>query len=341
MMKIQKIYKPKATMIPKKTFIFPFVVVILTILSSCLSPTQSSFSPIAPSATIQVSPTTTLIRQTITPTGTFIQIPTLSPDDAHKRLSELLNDSANCSLPCWLGVTPGKSSWQDANEQLFSLSAVADKLYIESGVEKWSLGFLTIPYPNDKIVIEIVQTYPTSLSDRKVSIIGAESRAYKLENGNYEGDIYGYPAYNELLRRYSISSVFSNYGKPSQIYVVAFLRTDTTVTPGFGDHFDLHVWYPDQGIFMKYKMSVAGSGDNYRFCPSDAFASGYFMSSDLTANYKDVLLNLGVYNYIFSPSPYVKTTEEAFGMTEEDFYQIFHLPTDRCLETPKSIWWPK
>jgi hypothetical protein len=214
-------------------------------------------------------------------------------------------------------------------------------LYIESGADRWSLGFLTIPYPNDNMVIEVSQSYPTSSSDNKVSIIGFESRAYQLKDGNYEGDVYGYQIYNKLLKQYTISVVLSSYGKPSQISVVAFLRTDTKISPGFGDHFDLHLWYPNQGVFMKYKMSVTGSGDDYRFCPSDALASGYLMSSDLVTNYKDTLLKLGIYDYLFSPSPYVKTLGEAFGMSDEEFYQLFRSPPEHCLETPKTVWWQK
>ena len=203
---------------------------------------------------------------------------------------------------------------------------------------------LTIPNSNDSMVIEVRISYPTSSTDKLVPIISAESRAYRQKNGNYDGDVYGYSAYNELLKLYSIENVLTNYGNPEIIYILGVLRSDVSVTPGFGDHFVIYLWYPNKGIFMAYKMAVEGVGTNYRFCPSNATISGYLLKPGLGSDYKDVFLSLnsGFYQYFFPPSSkYVKTPKDAFGMSNEEFYQLFHSSTDRCLETAIPLWWPK
>jgi hypothetical protein len=281
---------------------------------------------------------------TLTPTYTYTLFPTLSSGDAHTRLRALLGDSTSCPLPCWLGVIPGQSTWQEANDQLKLFSGISDGLFIETGADKWSTEFLKIPNLTNTIVIEVRISYPTSSTDNVVSIVSAESRAYRQQDGHYEGDVYGYSAYNELLKPYSIASVLTNYGNPQNIYIFGFLRDDVAVTPGFGDHFVIHLWYPNQGIFMAYQMAVERSGTNYRFCPSNALISGYLMTPGLGSKYKDILLSLNstLYQYFFPPSTkYINTPQEAFGMTDEEFIQLFRSPTDRCLETPISLWWPK
>jgi hypothetical protein len=218
-------------------------------------------------------------------------------------------------------------------------------LFISSGTDTFnkSEGYLKIPYPSDNMIIEITMAYPISLENDQVSIISFESRAFGVQGGNYLGDVYGYSTYNELLKHYSLPNVLASIGEPGKIYVVGYLRGDTLVTPGFGDHFDIHLWYPDQGIFLVYKMAVERSGSNYRFCPSNALISGNLIENDLVSNYKDVLISLDsrLYELFFQPSQFIKSTEDAFGMSEEEFYKLFHSPMSRCLETPISIWWPK
>jgi hypothetical protein len=184
----------------------------------------------------------------------------------------------------------------------------------------------------------------TSVNDNKVSGISFRTRAYRLKDGQYEGDVYGYPAYGELLKSYTLSGILSSYGPPSQIFIDAALGSQALpVTPAFGDYFKIHLWYPDQGIFMEYDISVEGSGDNYRFCPTNASILGVLTPPGLaTASYQEILLkSWDEYINFFPPTEFIKTSEEAFGMTIQEFYQLFRSPTNQCLETPKSIWWPK
>ena len=319
---------------------FVMAVAILTLLSGCISSNQPTLIPVSMTETVEALPTG--IKPTSTSTLTFTSISPLKISDAYARVSQFLNNSSDCRLPCWLGIKPGQSALLDVSEQLKMFNNIATDSSYGVPAGDWLVASLTIPYSSDDDkVMEIKSSYLNTLGENDISVTEFYTRTYGLKAGKYDGDVYGYPAYSELLKPYTISGVLSNYGPPDQIYVVAYLRSDTLITPGFGDHFDLHVWYPNQGIFITYKMSVEASGDNYRFCPSSAFVSGTLMPSDLGTGYQEVLLKLGDrYQGFFPPSVYVKTLTEAFGMTIDEFYQLFRSPTDRCLETPKSLWWP-
>jgi hypothetical protein len=311
---------------------------ISVLLVGCASvnrPTQLPLHTIGSSETPSPRASST---DTLTPA--FMPIPTLPSDEAYTGVEELLMGSPTCRLPCWMGFTPGQSTFEDARTQLLLFSGIARRLFIEEGADKWSSGSFTIPYLDDNMAVEVSPFYLTSSDGNTISIISFETRSYRVKNGEWDGDVYGFPPYGELLKAYTLFSVLTDYGPPAQINVYAGLDRRPG-TPAPWDHFDIHLWYPELGIFMEFKTSVEGVGDNYRICPSNALISGYLLEPNLTISYQDVLKGLAAeYRDIFSSPVYVKTIEDGFGMTIDEFYQLFRSPTDRCLETPISIWWP-
>jgi hypothetical protein len=62
-----------------------------------------------PTASITPSP---ILTKTLQPSRT--PLPTLSEEEADIRVKQLRNDNGGCSLPCWWGITPGETSWDDA-----------------------------------------------------------------------------------------------------------------------------------------------------------------------------------------------------------------------------------
>jgi hypothetical protein len=220
--------------------------------------------------TITVAP---IHMPTFSPISTIPSASTLVPKDAYARLQMLLTDTTNCHLPCWLGITPGETDWQDVTTQLMMFSSIASNgLDIGSVVEKGAYGNLLIPFPKDNMAIEIGSSYRASLNTNTVNVIWLDTRAYRLKGGEYDGDVYGYAMYDEILKAYTLSEILSDYGQPSRV----FIRSDLSGTPppGWWGYIIIHIWYPDQGVFLEYKTVIDGAGNTYRFCPSNAFISG-------------------------------------------------------------------
>ena len=314
---------------------------VFFILVGCVSANQPT-APLPPTGETN-TPLSTEVQHTSAPTLTFQKVPTLPADDAYAQIGDLLRNRGDCRMPCWLGITPGVSSVLDVQAQLAEFSSIASDSYLEYPANGWLVSEMIITYAEEDMIVEIRSNYMARQGVNTVYVDEFHTRAYRLKDGQYDGDVFGYMPYNALLEPYSISTVLSDYGPPEQVYILGSLRSDTLpVTPGFGDDFEIHLWYPDRGVFMEYEISVEGSGDNYRFCPSNALISGRLTPANLGAGYQEVLVSLSdKFRYFFSPSIYVKTPEDALGMTIEEFYQLFRSPTDRCLETPKSIWWPQ
>jgi hypothetical protein len=277
------------------------------------------------------------------PTPTLTLSSTISTSDAYNRMSEFLTNGPKCSLPCWLGITPGKTTMSDALEYLTKFSDIITDKTIALPTDIWSITNWTIQYTKADMTVEIRSAILAPLNENKISANGFSTRAYQIKNGKYFGDVYGYSDYSELLKAYTISSILSTYGIPDQIFIRSNLSTDQLPLPPYSlDTFVIHIWYPDKGIFLEYSMLAGGAGDAYLFCPSKSFISAALLPPNLGKDYQVALLNYGgEYQLFFPPAANVKTSEEALGKSNQEFYEFFHSQTNNCLETPKSIWWPK
>jgi hypothetical protein len=281
---------------------------------------------------------------TPTMTPTITSVPTLASEVAYARVNEFLANGSSCQLPCWMGIVPGKSTLLDLHESLTRFSGIATDEYEELPAipdNNMLSGGLTLSFPKDDYGIEFHTNYISFAGEDKISIIGFASWAYKLNSDGVKNLAYEYPPYNEFFSAYTLSGILSSYGTPDLIYINAGLGRDSLPqTPLASDYFLIHILYPEQGIAMRYEMSVEGVGDNYRFCPSNSFIQGYLIPPSTRETFLQVLQNSGDDFSKFSPpSEFTKTPEEAFGMTIGEFYQIFRKPTDRCLDTQKKIWW--
>jgi hypothetical protein len=213
-----------------------------------------------------------------------------------------------------------------------SVTEVGGTGLMEKGWEWWGM-YLKFPMKIDNMVISVPLNYGFRPGEDTISVIASYARAYREENGEYKGDVYDYPVYKELVRAYSLQQILSDYGSPDQIY----MTFSPDWNPVLSGYFDLDVWYPDKGIFMKYRMNLQDTGDNIKFCPSDSFVHTILLPPGLGESYQEILVSLGFQDY-FPRGKSPKTPEEALGMSIEEFYEIFRSPTDRCLESPISVW---
>lgn len=337
-------------MTSKKKAFSPFAcIVILWLVHGCVSSNQSISPPTvtedAARNTLIPTLTTTLahtVSHTKTPTEmptiTFTAVPTLSTDEAYVYMQAFLRNGPDCRLPCWWGITPGQSTMLDVQRQLAAFSGAAEYTYLGKS-RGWLVGNLGIFYPHDEdIMVEIFSTYLAPQDNDVVLAISVTTQAYLKTNGSLE-KLYGNPIYNKILEDFNLFQILHKYGQPSQMFITAHVKyvgLDNDPLPT--DTFVIRLLYPAEGIFARYHMPVKRVGDKFRFCPFQAFVDLDLISSNPSGHYQDSLLAIGGWEGFFPPSEYNKTPEEALGMTIEEFYQQFHLPTKRCLETPVSIW---
>jgi len=91
----------------KRTLKFSTLIFVVVILAACRNVT------LAPIETVKVlpSPSPTVITPTSTPAPP--SVPTLLPKEKESYLLNIIKTNEGCKLPCFLGIQPGISVWED------------------------------------------------------------------------------------------------------------------------------------------------------------------------------------------------------------------------------------
>lgn len=153
--------------------------------------TATVFSP------VEWTPSPTL---TSVPTMTRTPLPTLSPEDMEKLLAELLRTNGNCSEPCFWGITPDKSNFDDAVTFLKSLGS--------KGLEgvKDSIRYYNVIYDyKDEIIISI------AFPEHNGSVGEINAGLGGLQNDNISSSDWS---------AFQLDSIIRTYGTPSSVNIV-------------------------------------------------------------------------------------------------------------------------
>jgi hypothetical protein len=103
---------------------------IMTILVAC-NGQSTAIAPAVPTLvpSVIVKPVSSLTpnfqpTETLVPTNTPFPTPiaTLDENLARQRVLELFQTNNSCKLPSWWGITPGKTTWDDALKILAPIS---------------------------------------------------------------------------------------------------------------------------------------------------------------------------------------------------------------------------
>jgi len=289
---------------------------------------------------------TETLTPTLTPTATDTPIPSSTPtvvstlpvEDARQRLLDLLGNNGSCQLPCLWGITPGKTGSQEARNILMPLSSIStpETTYFEPTPLRGVLGGTITPlYVEGTLRLNVRIDYLYG-DDGTVSSIGFRVREEKMVTDSY-GNLYGepifdFPPFAKRVEYYSLAHVLSQQGIPASVLIEgAGLSFSHPVIPG---KLDIVLLYPDQGIWVDYTLVGDYVGDIIRGCPTNAHIE---MALYPPGNPDSFFSLLDQTNWGITKNGY-KPLEEATSMSVEGFYEIFRQSTDKCIETPVSLW---
>jgi hypothetical protein len=254
---------------------------------------------------------------TLTPTSPiWTPQPTLPADEAKLYILDLLQNNGGCQLPCWWGITPGQTTWLEA--QAF-LQRFAIDISIKDIEENVRIAYVQIPSPFD------------------VPYITYLNQEYGIRNGIVETiQTYNYDITNE----YNLPNVLQKYGQVDEVGISTAKYSDNPNNRPFS----ISLFYISKGILIEYvgykKVSGAGNveleDDKIRACPQGGtYNFLYIWSPNLELDFdKAAKKFLDIEN-----QPFPIRLKEATGMDVKTFYETFRDPnTTICLETPKQLW---
>jgi len=301
-----------------------------------LSPPKKQYS------TFTVEPKITEIqapRPTITssPAPTNTSKPTLTPlatkSSYHSLIDYVLITGDNdCRLPCWAGVTPGITIWDEAINILSSINNIVESRIYED-IEN-------SPMENEKGIsfyFSSVSQYETvridggfgAQSDGEEMIISFTSAL--IDNNSHP--VGNFPSVGlPLPERLSLKNVLLEYGFTDQVY----LGTDLGVPEYPRVALSIHLVYPDDHFMVRYSRWANVSGDYLYACDPDESIvirvidhSEGLISKDAISN--EPKLNLPNFHYLDS---FQDVTDIPVNVYFEDYINS----ESDCLILPIDLW---
>jgi hypothetical protein len=162
---------------------------------------------------------------------------------AQEKVLDLLKNNAGCELPCYWGVTPGITSWQEAYNFLASFAERIEHRVVDVSAPGGSEHSVT--------VIGSYNTIP--------GYDGLVSSGYEVTNGII-GKISASGSGTEL--RYQLHQVLDRYGLPDE--VLLFLLD---VSPAGKPWFSIYIFYEEIGVTLFYSAAAQMKGDALEVCP--------------------------------------------------------------------------
>jgi hypothetical protein len=263
----------------------------ITQTTEIIEPTrQNTPSPIITS-TQEPSPTSTLTQR---PSPTLTQTMTNTPEP------QLTEPVGECRLPCWWGITPGLTTWDNALKKL----------------ESHELQTVEPDYAGIKL--------PNNLGSVGV---------YRKEDGL----VYWIEINSRPFKGIQYYDLLTDYGEPSEIYFYTFNAFQTRPPwLGKGER-PAHViyYYASKGILADYEFfgKLNETTNIITVCPKitdqklwlDTIGTEY-TKSDISQNVQGGGLTL-------------LKIEEATPFSKHDFYMLYKdKKQTKCFETPLSLW---
>ena len=250
---------------------------------------------------------------------------TLSHTQEDTLIVRLLADSAGCELPCWWGITPGVTSWQDARRMFLARGkSVSNQPTTDLGMKHLvDLFGRHSPYPFDYVIHH--QLYER---DGIVYLLGVTGYAIGWSPPQH---------FTQDWQQYSLDRVLARFGTPTEVLLHYW---------DYGLRYTVGVVYEDLGILIKYSGQIPGyepgrSESPILICPTQnrPTAIGIWLTQPGSGFLiTDAFARLGYgypYSLHFSSTP---SLQEATGMSVDTFY-VTYLNSDSlvCLKAPRNL----
>ncbi len=275
------------------------------------------------------------ITQEAVETSLGSETPTLSITQTSTTVDDfsVLGDN-QCSLPCWRGIVPGKSSIAELGAITQNLIGVSPSQ--ESGTFQNQQYFSTDAYKSfmsDKSRIGFSIGSFSHFNQNIIEVLDIQTYVLEYEEAD---ESKGQSSYWRLFQKYSLQNVLTEYGQPSQVMIFAEMYREEFLQER--ESLYLRLLYPAKGIYVSYDMPLGRNGDKGIACPSNADFSLWLTSPDLSEFYEPWWE--GSQGYTNFSATFDTPIEEALGMNIDSFYDIFSKENAPCFTTPIKIWLP-
>ena len=294
---------------------FPTITVIQT-SRAVITPTPTNKPKLTDTIPSVAIPTPTF---TITSTQLPTVAPTLTKAEREAKILKVLENGGNCRLPCWWGITPGKTTWQEAQQNFASIGLKTTSVNQAGGVtghgtERFDIGHL-----------DVINSQEFYESDGVIQTIVVNSDG-----------IYNPSLFRMVWTRFSPEQIILDNGVPSRVWVLSYKHV-AEGQPGTSMPYFLWLFYDESGFLIIYRGELRYA-QRYEFCPTFSgekanLGTGLALYAHTPDN-PEPLEKLSSYS-IESVLP----IDQAAGISVKEFYNLItQTEKPACFDTPRDIW---
>lgn len=231
--------------------------------------------------------------------ATSTNVATLPPNEALEKLLDLYENNGECELPCWWGVTPGVTTWEEVYERLAPLGYVAPPI-VHENITRYEFEFAV----------------PTELS----------SLGYFWPELAVKNDVVTAisinSSYIEHNFDYSLTGLLKSFGVPEEIWIKPTVESMTNVP-----FYEIRLFYPAKGILISANGDAEIRDNNFIICPNEFKLENYppsiiLWSSQQKVRFHDFGLSV-LGNLTWDTNGYYQLKELTTEFNEKDFYNTY------------------
>jgi len=260
-------------------------------------------TPVTSTAEVMVTPSATA---TLTPLSS--PIPTLDTVSAQQHVTKLFETNNGCRLPCWWGITPGKTTWEDALKILAPVSLKIEPYYPQR--------------QTSSIYVKIISPTPDLFGQYLPQVYIVENNIVTAIDINSNYDLATFTYFKTFIHEYELPKQFYIRGY-SEPYLDNWL-------------FLLALYYPQQGMILEYSTKPTVVGNYLSMCWSDANSPILHLW-----NPEDTLTFEEVIDLVYPPGsidlPPYKSIDD-MGIDSKEFTKDLTDPVSSyCMKIPKKM----
>ncbi len=234
-----------------------------------------------------------------------------SKGTAKEQTIELIQTNGNCELPCFWGITPGETNWNETRVWLSELTKIYDEdsfyTYGDGGYPAYSLTFTL----NDSKPYRQFTLIPT-VGEEKIQ------RIVVLINNTYSDSDF----ISDYWQRYSVREFFKDVGAPDKIFI--------NVCPKYSHScFELLLVYEGEKTVISL---LGGNLPDNKICPQ--IGEGGDITS-ISLSFANPLSSLDVLPPGWTPyteTEYWTPINDILGIDEHEFYERVISESPACFE---------
>jgi len=218
------------------------------------------------------------------------------------KILELMSDNSGCRLPCWWGIQPGETTWHEAND---FLEVFASKIDYKANEDDFS-AFADFYNPPK----EITSSYMS------LSFSGTGEIIQTIKVTGVEG-----------VSNFLLPQILTEYGQPGEVWINTFSSFTDASLP-----FTLFLFYPELGIMVQYDSDANIDEESIHACLKQASVIRLWTPNQ-ASTFSDILK---VFDVSFDGT--ILSSDDAFEMSTDRFYQNYKDNVDTCFDTSKMKW---